>query len=112
MVLARMPQFDNWDWPLPLVIVFILNFSYAIGCQIVLSNAAAGARRTSLRRLKGQMYTVSDPEKIPKLQKIATDIEGIDEGAFAHFTQQPLATVLVSTVGLGIWQLLANWIFT
>ena len=51
MLVARNRYFDNWDWPSALVLIFLLNSTYAIYSYLILRRAAEKARGHSLRRL-------------------------------------------------------------
>ncbi len=112
MVIARLPHFDNWDWPPALVAVFFINFLYAVACQWMLSGAASRIRRLSLNRLRAVMLGLSHDQEKPRLDRLdnlVAEIQAIRHGAFAPVTEQPLVAVLLSTVALGIWQAVSKW---
>ena len=51
MIISRISLFDNWDWPLSLIIVISLTGFIAIACTISLRRTAEKARQNALSRL-------------------------------------------------------------
>jgi hypothetical protein len=52
MFLARSRVFDRWEWPVPLVLIFLVVLGYAIWSVAALRRAAIRARRDALDRLQ------------------------------------------------------------
>jgi hypothetical protein len=52
MIVARSSFFDNWTWPLSLILVFALNAMWAFGSAVFLRRAAEQLRATAIRNLE------------------------------------------------------------
>jgi hypothetical protein len=107
MVIARLAYFDNWDWPPALLLVFGVNFLYAILCQWILFSAATRIRRNNIAQMREVIREMParDEDRIAGLEKLIKEMESERKGAFAPINEQPLAAVLLSTLALGVWQI-------
>jgi hypothetical protein len=52
MFVARSSFFDNWTWPLSLILIFTLNAMWAIGSAAFLRRAAEQLRDAALTNLR------------------------------------------------------------
>jgi hypothetical protein len=112
LIISRSGVFDHWTWPAGLLIIVCFNAGYAAFSFIYLRRTAENARKRSLKRLHDMLmaYTATGEgeEKEAKTIREATLlIQNEDRGAFAAFSQQPLAAALLLPSGsAGIWALL------
>ena len=93
MFAARWPFFDNWTWPLSLILVFAVNAMWAFGSAVFLHRAAEQLRETAISNL--QLWRASDYRSSVKrrtFDELIAEIRGIRKGAFAPLTEQPLHT--------------------
>jgi hypothetical protein len=114
MILSRHGVFDNWSWPIGLVVVFVLHFTAAVASAVILRRSAEEARSSSRRRLKRLLVRLSsDPSRSSDQARIAgvkhtlEEIDGIREGAFATWAQNAVVrAVLIPFGGVGTLALL------
>jgi hypothetical protein len=118
LVAARWSQTDGYPWPTMLIVVFILNASWAVYCAVRLPIEARAARETSLRRLRDKLFerraneainpddTKSDRSNSVALEAVIVEIEKLRQGAFAGIWEQPLLrAILLPSGGVGLWAL-------
>ena len=129
MLVSRMKFFDGWDWPWSLILIFGLGSAYAVTCAVVLRRAAEQARRVFLDRLREQLCKVfgsarpgGDDLVEPagaesssgdggasqrQLELLIREVEGLQRGAFGHWSRNPLIRALMLPFGgLGAMALL------
>jgi hypothetical protein len=107
MILCRMPLFDNWDWPVGLIVIFSLNCLIAVICAFLLRNSAESAREKSLHRLKLALDNTPKGSRAKMLQAAITEIKDCAQGAFAPISQQPVVRALaLQGGGVGLFALL------
>jgi hypothetical protein len=110
MLVARNPYFDNWDFPISLVIVFLLNLTYALWCAMMLRREAENTRRVALRRLQNDLVEatgVGDECRTKQLEAMIEQVKSIREGAYSPFTENPvLHAILIPSGGISLLTLL------
>ena len=52
LIISRNRVWDNWDWPVPLITIFILNLLLAVGSVLILQRAARRARTLGIQSLE------------------------------------------------------------
>lgn len=117
LILSRNSYFDDWDWPLSLLIIFSLNALYAIAAGVVMRRAAERARREDLRPLREKLISYQDSapnrHRAERIERIIKSIEANRTGAFGSFSHNPvLGAFLLPSSGIGAWALLevlAKW---
>ena len=121
LIAARNHYFDNWDFPPVLILALTVNSLVAITSASLLYLAAVGAKRRILTSIQEQldraMARIEDrglsPIKVAsghssdRLRQIITDIDGVQQGAFVPFYQQPMvqATLVAALAFLQYWYL-------
>ena len=104
MFAARSPFFDNWTWPLSLILVFAVNAMWAFGSAVFLHRAAEQLRETAISNL--QLWRASAYRSSVKrrtFDELIAEIRGIRKGAFAPLTEQPfIRAILLPSGGLGL----------
>lgn len=120
LIVARNSYFDNWDWPLSLVIILTLNLAWAIYCSLQLYRAAGAARRTALNRLAGHRLEaiqvagaaqssyrrISAQTRLKMIDETINEIAGLSRGAFAPLSDQPFfRAILFASGGIGVGSL-------
>ncbi|NIP22857.1 MAG: hypothetical protein GWN67_08320 [Phycisphaerae bacterium] len=109
MFLSRIRCFDNWDFPISLIIIFLVNFTYALLCAMMLRHEAEKARRLALDRLQRKLVeaTCAGLEKRSRqLGTMIEEIKSLQRGAFSSFLENPVMHVLVGSGGAGLLALL------
>jgi ABC-type multidrug transport system fused ATPase/permease subunit len=107
MFLARSSLFDNWTWPLSLILIFTLNAMWAIGSAAFLRRAAEQLRESAISNLQLlRVLSFSKPEAEKRRQtfdELIAEIRNLKKGAFAPLTEQPFVrAVLYPSGGLGL----------
>jgi hypothetical protein len=104
MFVARAPFFDNWTWPLSLILVFALNAMWAFGSAIFLHRAAEQLRQTAISNLQlSRASAYLSGVKRRTFDELIAEIRGIRRGAFAPLSEQPfIRAILLPSGGLGL----------
>jgi hypothetical protein len=110
MFVARNRYFDNWNFPISLIILFLLNATYALCCACMLRHEAEKTRRVALDRLQKERVEAMgcDDESLTRqLGAMIEEIESIRQGAYSPFTANPvLHAILIPSGGISLVTLL------
>jgi hypothetical protein len=113
LAISRHSYLDNWDFPVALIVIFILNVILIVGNALVLRRSAEKAKREAIKRLESRLTQLPSQttEEIKQRQQIDWAINAIrnnQRGAFLPFTQHPIfgAAVALPSGGYGIVLLL------
>lgn len=95
MMVARNHYFDNWHFPLTMMVGWTVNVLLAIAAALLLYRAAERARNASLARLNQQVLQgldrgVAGEPDVKLTRQVIEDIEGVSQGAFVPLWQQPV----------------------
>lgn len=95
MMAARNHYFDNWHFPLTMIVGWVVNVSLAIAAALLLYRAAERARNASLARLnqdvlQGLDRGVTGEPDVKLIRQVIENIEGVSQGAFVPLWQQPV----------------------
>ena len=104
MVLARNTAFDNWALTPALLIVYSINASIVVIAALMLRRAAESSRQHSLHVIRDSLshYRMGGERGKPfadHIEQLAQQIAGLDNGAFARFSQQPLVRSVLLLIG-------------
>ncbi len=110
IVAARNRIFDDWSYPPGLLVIFAVTAAYILACAVLLSFAAEKARSSAVKRLRDQIYLLrakaQEPgqsercgHQIAQIDQMLRDIEGVRQGAFAHWSQHPVFQALLLPSG-------------
>lgn len=110
MIVSRNSLFDDWDWPMGLIVIFAANISLAVIGALMLRGAAERARRRALADL-GQRHrkflAESKDQQAKLISELISEVEGERGGAFSLLSQHPvLAAILLPSGSIGVWALL------
>jgi hypothetical protein len=113
MVAARFPYFDNWNFPISLIIAYVIPSIYLIVCAVKLQRTAKQVRAKALAYLNGQRFASrfgeeENKRRALKLTYIIREIESIREGAFRPFYENPVIHVILGSGGAGFLALLKS----
>jgi hypothetical protein len=110
MIVSRSSYFDNWDWPVALVIMLGLNAVVAVISAYMLRQAAERARAAAVEDLRARAldYAIQGRgDRADVLKEMTREVETERGGAFSLLSQYPImAAVLLPSGGVGIWFLL------
>lgn len=110
LIVCRLPQFDHWDWPPLLVLIFTCNIAMVCGCAWVLRHLAERLREKSIERLRDALCDRRARGDEPGTKAIAGLIEEAETlhlGIFAPISHQPIVgALLLPSGGAGVWGLL------
>jgi hypothetical protein len=98
LILCRLPQFDDFDWPPLLIAFFAFNILVPCACVAVLRALAETVRRESLKRLLaklGRARFKGQDVKSKAIEKTIAEVEKLDTGIFAPITRQPVVGALL-----------------
>lgn len=95
IMVARNKYFDNWDFPLTMILGWSVNVSLAIAAALLLYRAAEQARNTGLARLHQLVLQGLDrgeegEPSVKLTRQVIEDIEAMSKGAFVPLWQQPV----------------------
>jgi hypothetical protein len=104
MIISRITYFDDWDLPLGLAIVFLLNALYLVYCAIVMRRTAVSARDAAIDRLEKEQMKVTkmggrESPLSEQVDLIVKYLREIHSGAFVPIHQQPLVRSLLLPFG-------------
>ena len=102
MILSRIPQFDNWDWPPTLIIIFAFDFLLASGCVFALRTLAKTTQSDCIGRLRELLRESRAADNIPRcnaIESLIQECEQMDNGIFAPIGKQPLIRALLIPTG-------------
>jgi hypothetical protein len=111
IMVARNAYFDDWDWPLPLILVFVANGAYALSSGIMLRRAAETARQRALDSLTKKLFVAQgSPDESANAKTIRMTIKQIrtiQKGTFAPWSSHPLVgAILIPFGGSGLLALI------
>lgn len=111
MVAARFPYFDNWNFPISLIITYSIPSIYLIICANKLQRTAKEVRAKALDYLRARLCTAQfgkneNEKRALKLTSLITEIESVHEGAFRPFFENPVIHVILGSGGAGLLALL------
>ncbi len=95
MMVARNHYFDNWNFPLTMVVGWAVNVSLAVAAALFLYRAAEQARNAGLVRLhqlvlQGLDRGVTGESDVKLTRQVIEDIQAVGQGAFVPLWQQPV----------------------
>ena len=104
MVLARSSFFDNWSWPVSIILVFSLNALWAFGSAAFLRRSAEQLRRAAIDKLQLlRVESYESPGRRQMFDELIAEIRGLKKGAFAPLSEQPfIRAVILPSGGLGL----------
>lgn len=108
MILTRSQSFDNWGFPMSLVIILLVYFFHAMGCAIALQASARKARRTAIGELQKTLHNLnfSEDRRRKQIEYLIEQIESSRQGAFRPFLENPVVHILIPSGGLSLITLL------
>ncbi len=111
MVAARFPYFDNWNFPISLIITYSIPSIYLIICAMKLQRTAKEVRAKALDYLRARLYAAQfgkneNEKRALKLTSLIAEIESMREGAFRPFFENPVIHVILGSGGAGLLTLL------
>ncbi|MGC4031435.1 MAG: hypothetical protein QM754_06825 [Tepidisphaeraceae bacterium] len=110
LTVSRTSLFDDWDWPLGLVIVFAIAGSLTVLAAGLLRVAAERARSDALAKLNQRRHfhaARNDAAHLKIIDEVSGEIRSERGGAFAVLSQYPwLTAVLIPSGGIGLWAIL------
>ena len=111
MVAARFPYFDNWNFPISLIITYALPSIYLIVCAIKLQRTAKRVRAKALDYLNERLFASrfgqdENRKRALKLTRLIREIESVHEGAFRPFFENPVIHVILGSGGAGLLALM------
>jgi hypothetical protein len=113
-IVSRLQYFDDWDFPITLIVVFALNAGGAIFAALTLRQSAEYARTRALETLHKLLYeaTIStegkaapDPRDralVATAKSAIEEVENLSTGAFGSFTQNPVVQAILLPGGASI----------
>ncbi|MCP4608369.1 MAG: hypothetical protein GY845_06610 [Planctomycetes bacterium] len=111
MVAARFPYFDRWNFPISLIILYVIPSIYLIVCAVKLQRTAKKVRAKALDYLNEQRFAArfgedENRKRVIKLTYIIRKIESVHEGAFRPFYENPVIHVILGSGSAGLLALL------
>ncbi|MDH3503662.1 MAG: hypothetical protein OEM58_03915 [Nitrospirota bacterium] len=115
---SRFSLFDNWDFPLALILIIGINFSLMLCCAVVLRVSAEKARKEILESLEDKLFQFTvegnDSKFASKLRShkfVIDEIQRLKHGAFAPLSQHPIfGAILYPFGGVGLLVLIEHFI--
>jgi hypothetical protein len=112
-IVSRLSYFDDWDFPVALIVVFALNAGGAIFAAVTLRQSAEYARKRALEILRKLLSeaTISHQSMVPDPRDRAVvaaaksaieEVENMNTGAFGSFAQNPVVQAILLPGGASI----------
>jgi hypothetical protein len=99
LVISRSPLFDNFTTPWTLVITQALSAAVVIGSFVSLRAAAEQARTVAHDDLTGKIIAAkahaNSRGRAAQLERLLAEIDGLNDGAFAPWSSQPLVKAVL-----------------
>ena len=99
LVVSRSELFDNFTWPWTLVVTQGLSAALIIGSVVSLRLAAEKARAVACEHLNAKIIEAEGDQgadgRAKRLQKLVEQIDGLNEGAFAPWWNQPVVKAVL-----------------
>lgn len=106
LLVSRHSIFDRWQWPVPLIVVFVFLFSASLYALLVLQRSAKHARKEGLVSLHDKLLEARRPaekHRAEGLEQIIKEIEANRTGAFCPLRENPIIrALLIPSGGLGM----------
>lgn len=101
IALARLPFFDAWTIPPPLLIVMALTLTYAVVSAWRLRQEAEKVRASAIRELKQELRRLrTEPthskEELAFIEEMLSEVKANETGAFRPFSRQPVVQALLT----------------
>jgi hypothetical protein len=110
MFVARNRYFDDWNFPISLIVVFLLNSTCALYCALMLRHEAEKTRTVALDRLQKKLVEATgrgQKQRSEQLQAMIEEVRSIRQGAYSPFTENPvLHAILIPSGGMSLLTLL------
>jgi hypothetical protein len=114
MVVSRSRLFDNWGWPLSMILINVFSLALVLACSFLSRHAAQQVRACALRNLspyivaaEGRGASAVERPNLADLKNIRDAINGVCRGAYAQLRYDPaVLAVLIPTGGYGLFVLL------
>src|SRR5262249_16833569 len=98
LIVAQNRLFDDWHWNVPLSFIALLSGGTALVCAVLLQRSAKRAKEKALEVLEQivvRRVGSSQDQIREKIERIRSEIEGMNSGAFASFFQNPVVGALL-----------------
>ncbi|MGH7133795.1 MAG: hypothetical protein ACREJO_17845 [Phycisphaerales bacterium] len=114
MIVSRSRLFDNWGWPLSMILINVFSLALVLACSFLSRRAAQQVRACALGNLsphivaaEGLGAAATARPNLEDLKNIRAAINGVRRGAYAQLRYDPaVLAVLIPTGGYGIFVLL------
>lgn len=108
MIAVRWQYFDNWDWPISLMTVYMTGSFYIISCVVRLQYAAKKARKQAISKLQKTQDRIRfvDSKRSEQIEYLIGRIKSVKQGAFTPFFENPVVHVLIPSGGMSLLALL------
>lgn len=108
-IVSRLKVFDDWDWPLALILILGVQALISLSAAVHLRRTAEHARGMSLQRLDERrleelgLDTPRSKALLPQLETLLEAVRGMRQGAFSPWFQHPIVrAVLMPFGGIGL----------
>jgi hypothetical protein len=104
LVVAQSPLFVPWQWNIPALTIAFLSATAALACALILQRSAKQAQARAIATLDRITLPLIGQENAAlrdKVAKIRDEIDAMDSGAFAGFSQNPVVYALLLPLGGG-----------
>ena len=99
LVISRSPLFDNFTTTWTLLIIQALSAAVVIGSFVSLRAAAEQARAVARDRMTATIIAAraceTGQDRAVQLEKLLAEIDGLNDGAFAPWSSQPLVKAVL-----------------
>lgn len=99
MLMARSEFFDNWDFPIGLMVVIGLSASYVVVSAIHLRQASECARQRVIEALSAQQLRTLPSDSADKIRQTIEEVKALSKGAFMPITELPVFRAVTLPTG-------------
>jgi hypothetical protein len=102
LIVSRNGYFDHWTFPVSLVIVYIIMFSFSTLCSVKLWSSASKLRKEVLENLEEESrtaYLEGDTILAANIENIMLEVKALKKGVYGSWTDQPIWNTMLYPLG-------------
>lgn len=105
LIFSRIPFFDRWSWPLPLIIVFSLELTTIVVSLFMVRRAALEAKERVIREIDTQLRlataegTKTASDRAATIRLVRDEIVNYRKGTFGPLSHHPVMIALLMPFG-------------
>ena len=102
LIVSRNGYFDHWTFPAPLILAYIIMFTYSTLCSMQLWSSGNKLRNEVLANLEEESraaYLEGDTIVASNIETIMQEVKALKKGAFGSWRDQPIWNTILYPLG-------------